>query len=169
MNVGKICCRTTHLAEGGETVQAAAERMRRENVGTLVVLDAGRKPVGIVTDRDLALRVVAPGLDARATRIAQVMTANPRFVGETTSIEDALATLRDLAVRRLPVVDGGGRLVGIVSMDDVLQHVSEELSSLGRIAGWVRPGSRLPAAVPPRPAKRPSAQGLQRATPDLEC
>jgi signal-transduction protein with cAMP-binding, CBS, and nucleotidyltransferase domain len=169
MNVGMICCRTTHLADAGEPVQAAAERMRHENVGTLVVLDAGRRPVGIVTDRDLVLRVVAAGLDARATRVAQVLTANPRTVGETASIEEALATLRDLAVRRLPVVDGGGALVGIVSMDDVLQHVAEELSSLGRIAGWVRPGSRLPAAAAQRPARRPSAQGLQRATPDLEC
>lgn len=169
MVVGRICCRITHLADGEETVQAAAERMRRENVGTLVVLDGEHRPFGIVTDRDLVLRVVAAGLDARATRVAQVMTAHPRNIAETAPIEDALRCMRDLAVRRLPVVDADGRLVGIVTMDDVLELLSEELESLGRIVGGMRTGSRAPAALPPRSAPRASGQGLQRATPDLEC
>lgn len=169
MSVGRICSRVTHLADRGESVQLAAERMKAENVGTLLVVDADRKPIGILTDRDLALRVVAGGLDARKTKVGDVMSAHPRWVSETAAIEDAVATMRGLAVRRLPVVDDAGRLVGIVSIDDVLELVTEELSDLGRIVGWSHPGVSVPAAVPARPKARPTAAGLQRASSDLEC
>lgn len=169
MSVGKICSRTTHLAEPQESAQVAAERMKVENVGTLIVLDGARKPVGILTDRDLALRVVARGLDPRKTKVEEVMSAHPRWVSEGTAIEDAVETMRGLAVRRLPVVDAGQRLVGIVSLDDVLELVAEELGNLGKITAWVRPGNALPVAVPAPRKRAASAQGLQRAASDPEC
>jgi CBS domain-containing protein len=169
MTVGKFCSRTTHLAGSEESVQVAAERMKVENVGTLIVLDEARRPVGILTDRDLALRVVAPGLDPRRTNVAQAMSAHPRCVGEATAIEDAVETMRGLAVRRLPVVDAQQRLIGILSIDDVLELVAEELSNLGKITGWVRLGNSLPVAVPVPRKRLAPAQGLQRAASDPEC
>ena len=170
MSIGRICSRATHLADLEESAQAAADRMQDQNVGTLVVVDPDRKPIGILTDRDLAVRVVAPALDARTTTVGQVMTSHPQWVREETPIEDAVATMRSLGIRRLPVVDGRERLVGIVSADDVLELLAQELENLGRIAGSSRPGSAMPATGP-RPPKRPaaSAEGLQRSAADLEC
>jgi signal-transduction protein with cAMP-binding, CBS, and nucleotidyltransferase domain len=170
MSVGRICSRCTHLAGPEESVLVAADRMKDENVGTLLVVDADRRPVGILTDRDLAVRVVAPGLDARATTVGQVMTAHPRWVGEETPIEDAVAAMRGLAVRRMPVVDGDGRLAGIVSVDDVLELVTEELGNLGRIVGASQPGAGVPATRPSEARRRrPATAGLERASSDLEC
>lgn len=169
MSVGKVCSRTTHLADIEESVQVAADRMKEENVGTLVVIDGERKPVGILTDRDVAVRLVAPGLDARTTTVGQVMTAHPRYVSERTPIEDAVKLMRRLAVRRLPVVDRAGRLAGIVSIDDVLEFVTEELINLGRIVGSSRPGSNVPSTETSVREKPVPPEGLQRASADLEC
>jgi CBS domain-containing protein len=170
MSVGKICSRTTHLAGLEESASVAASRMKEQNVGTLLVVDDNRRPIGIVTDRDLALRVVGPGLDPRATMVGQVMTARPRSAQEQTPIEDAVATMRSLGVRRLPVVDEDERLVGIVSLDDVLELVTEELNNLGRIVALSRPAPEAPAAEAPRAKRRRRASaGLERASSDLEC
>lgn len=146
MTVGRICSRITYLAERGESVQAAARRMQKENVGTLIVVDARSRPVGIVTDRDLALGVVARGLDPRVATVEQVMTPDPSCVPEETAIESAVETMRGLGVRRLPVVDARGSLVGILSVDDVLELVTEELCSLGRLLGLSHSQTWGPAA-----------------------
>jgi len=170
MTVGKLCSRIVHLADAAENVRVAADRMRSENVGTLVVLDGDRRPVGIVTDRDLALRVVRPALDCRTTTVGDVMTAHPRTVGEETPVEAAVETLRVLGIRRLPVVDADGRLVGILSFDDVLERVSAELDGLRRIVGISHAGTGLPATRRrDPPARTPALAGLERARGDLEC
>ena len=72
MSVGRICTRTVDLADLDETAQVAASRMNTRNVGTLLVLDDQKRPVGIVTDRDLAIRVVAKGLDPNSTTLESV-------------------------------------------------------------------------------------------------
>ena len=163
MTVGRICTRTTHLADPHETVRTAARRMEDVNVGTLVVLDVNRRPIGIVTDRDLVLRCVARGLDPDETTVSQVMSAPPRCVVETAPIEDAMAILRRASVRRLPVVDDDGRLEGIVSVDDVVELLVEELEHLGRIVGCARPAETQARQGAPEPA------GLERSAADLEC
>jgi CBS domain-containing protein len=131
MTVGRICQREVDLADAGEPVRAAAQRMRARNVGSLVILDTERRPIGIVTDRDLALAVVAEGRDADEVRVGDVMSPAPRTVSEDTPIEDTLAVMRARHVRRLPVVDARGRLVGMVSVDDVLSLLAEEFAQLG--------------------------------------
>ena len=133
MTVGRICQREVDLAQATEPVRAAAQRMESRNVGSLVVIDEGERPMGILTDRDLALRVVAGGLDADATLVAQVMTPQPRTVSEETPIEDALGLMRSASVRRLPVVDRKGRLVGVVSLDDILSLLAEEFEEVGKL------------------------------------
>jgi CBS domain-containing protein len=144
MTIGKICQREVHLADLDESTLAAAQRMRETNVGTLIVLDENKKPVGILTDRDLVLRVMAVGRSPERTRVLDVMTAHPRTVTAQTPIEDVVAAMRTLGVRRMPVVTKDGRLVGIVSLDDVLALLAEELGGLGRIFEHSKPNSTLP-------------------------
>ena len=170
MTVGRICSRSTFLAYPDESVHVAADRMKDENVGTLLVIDNDKRPIGIVTDRDVVLRVVAPGLDSRATTVRQIMTSHPRCVQDGTPIEDAVNTMRTLGVRRLPVVDQNERLVGILSVDDVLELVTEELGQLGRVVGLSRPGASVPATTRTQTKpRRPAHAGLERASSDLQC
>jgi CBS domain-containing protein len=119
--------------EPDESVSAAARRMADRGVGTLVVLNSAGAPAGLVTDRDLVLRVLAASRDADETKVAEVMTLEPRSVREDNSIEGAIALMRAGGFRRLPVVDGDGRLVGIVSLDDVLALLAEESAQIGAL------------------------------------
>jgi CBS domain-containing protein len=133
MSVGRICRREVHLASGDEPVVDAARRMSEHNVGTLVVLDDEKRPVGVLTDRDIALRVVGCDRPARTTRVAQVMSAVSNPVGEDTPIEDVLSLMRAGPFRRVPVVARDGSLVGVVSLDDVLELLAEEFQTIGGI------------------------------------
>jgi len=108
----------------------AARRMRDENIGSIVVARQG-EPLGIVTDRDLALRVVADAQDANSLHVEDVMSPDPIFVSDRRSLDDVLKTMRDLGVRRLPVVDHSGLLEGIVTMDDILTHLARQIGQLG--------------------------------------
>ncbi len=141
MSVGRICSREVDLADESETVQAAGGRMAARNVGTLVVVDAAGRPVGILTDRDLTLRVIGLGRDPNIVTVAQVMTRDPATVSEETPIEQALDSMRRHGVRRLPVVGSDGRLAGLLSMDDVLELLIEEFHALGGILGSSWPTS----------------------------
>ena len=130
MSVGRICLRDVDLGQRDESACEAARRMQERGVGTLLVLDEARTPVGLVTDRDLALRVVALGRDPRRVTVREVMTEHLKTVNEGASIESALSLMRSAAVRRLPVVDDDGRLVGILSLDDILGLLAEEFVSI---------------------------------------
>jgi CBS domain-containing protein len=107
--------------------------MATRHVGTLVVVNDEKQPIGILTDRDLALRVVGHGRDPFGTTIADVMTANPKAIPEETPIEDTLDHMRIHGVRRLPVVGQNGRLVGIVSLDDILTLLADELRQASKL------------------------------------
>lgn len=108
----------------------AARLMRDQNIGSIVVAREG-EPLGIITDRDLALRVVADAQDANRVRLEEVMSPHPIFVSDRRSVEDVLKTMRDLGVRRLPIVDDRSRLEGIVTMDDILTHLARQIGQLG--------------------------------------
>jgi CBS domain-containing protein len=141
MSVGKICIRDVDLADTGETVQVAAARMHARKVGTLVVLDRDKVPIGIVTDRDLAVRVVAEGRDPYQTTVGDVMSTCPRSVKEDLPIEAALTVMRSGPYRRIPVVDSAGKLAGLVSLDDVLDLLAEEFSQVGALLKQESPQS----------------------------
>ena len=131
MSVGRICVRDVDLAEAGESVQAAAQRMNSRKVGTLLVINSDQEPIGVITDRDLTVRVLAQGLDPIQTRVGQVLTTFPRTVREETSIEDALHIMRSGQFRRLPVVDKADKLVGLISLDDILDLLTAEFREIG--------------------------------------
>jgi len=141
MTVGRICVREVDLTESDETVQVAAERMHDRKVGSLVVQDGEGRPTGIVTDRDLAIRVVAQGRDPYRTLVGEVMTRFPRTIEESTPIENAITVMRSGTFRRLPVVDRDGKLVGLLTLDDILDLLTEEFRQIGQLLQKEGPGS----------------------------
>jgi CBS domain-containing protein len=129
MRVADICKRDVDTARYEESALDAACRMRDRQVGTVVVLD-GDRPVGILTDRDLTVRVLAGGLDPK-TRVSEVMTPSPTTVREDATVATALGYMRSGRFRRLPVVGQDGHLRGILALDDVLGMVAESLAEIG--------------------------------------
>jgi len=130
MSIGKYCPRTVRSVRPGETARAAAQRMREEGVGCLVVTDQGR-PVGVVTDRDLALKVLREDLDAGALPVREVMQSPVVTIAADAPLGEGVKKLRKSALRRLVVVDDKKDAVGVFAADDLLRLVATELGDLG--------------------------------------
>ena len=113
-----------------DTVDLVAQSMKRQDIGALPVVDSEstKKLIGIVTDRDLALKVVADGLDPRQTRIEGVMARNLVTCGVQDDLQSALDAMSQSQLRRIPVVDNG-RLVGIISQADVAMQLAQPEAS----------------------------------------
>lgn len=133
MSVGRICERAVETVGVEESASQIANRMHQRAVGSVVVVNACYVPVGIVTDRDLVERVLAPGLSPLKTIASDVMTRDPTTVFLTCAIEEALAVMRDSRCRRLPVVDREQKLVGVVTLDDILMLLANEFKEVGRL------------------------------------
>jgi CBS domain-containing protein len=131
MDIGLLCVREVDTLPPQATALDAAKRMRERGVGTLVVVNEQRHPMGLVSDRDLTLRVMARAHDAASTPIVDVMSPMSTTVLDSSSIESALAQMRIGRMRRLPVVNGKGTLVGIVALDDILAVLAREFSLVG--------------------------------------
>jgi len=142
MNVGEICNREVVVAYRDTRLVEAARLMREHHVGSLViVIDrlSERVPVGVITDRDIVVAVVAKELDARALTVGDIINAGGALVvREQDGLPDALRLMREKGVRRVPVVTKSGALAGIVTIDDVLELVAEELRELVRTVGQER-------------------------------
>lgn len=129
MPVADYCSSRVETAGPSETLRALAERMDRKGVGCVVVVDEG-VVTGVVTDRDVALAVLAAGRDADATPTASLLGREPVTVHADRPLRVAAGLMRRHALRRLPVVDANGRLVGILSRDDLIQLLGRELSGM---------------------------------------
>jgi CBS domain-containing protein len=130
MNVGEICIREVVVTTRETTVMAASKQMRELHVGGLVVVDesSGKQmPVGIVTDRDIVIGVVALGLDPATLTVGDMMTSDLITCTEKDPVFEVLQTMRRRGVRRVPVVDPKGALCGIMALDDILAIIAEEL------------------------------------------
>jgi signal-transduction protein with cAMP-binding, CBS, and nucleotidyltransferase domain len=112
-----------------DTVGEVARVMRDREVGCVVVVDRGGELAGIVTDRDLALRVVGEGRSADIA-VEAVMTRDVATVSPHAPVETAAMTMHKRAVRRLPVTEDDGRLHGVVAMDDLLRHAADSVDVL---------------------------------------
>jgi len=112
-----------------EPVSEAAYLMRNEDIGALIVVDKDNKPIGIITDRDLVVSVIAERINPAEVSVEDIMTKDPITVDENTDLYDILRTLPEHSVRRLPVTQNG-KLSGIVSIDDLIVIVATELANL---------------------------------------
>ena len=108
-----------------DTVQKAAELMKQHDIGPLPVVEdeASRKLIGIITDRDIVINVLAQKKDASKTRVSEAMTPGPVTCRETESLNDALEKMSSYQVRRIPVVDENNRIVGIIAQADVATRI----------------------------------------------
>jgi CBS domain-containing protein len=128
MKLNDLFTRRVITAGPEDPLTAVARRMQEHNVGTVVIVE-DQRPVGIVTDRDLALALGAQDLSPQ-TPVQKVMTRHVLAVPEDTGIFTATQFIRDREVRRLPIVDREDRLVGLVSLDDLLRCLARELYNL---------------------------------------
>jgi CBS domain-containing protein len=136
MRVGEFCSREVIVVDREETIPAAARLMREHHVGDVVVTeerDGERFPAGILTDRDIVVELVAAGIDLNAVSIGDVMSFELLTVREDDGLIEAIGRLQEKGVRRAPVVDARGALVGILAMDDLLELISEQLSGVVKL------------------------------------
>ena len=120
------------------SVTEVAETMAEADVGFLVVLDGDDEPVGVVTDRDIVVRAVARGRhDATA---AAVMTRHPSSVHDQATVTHAAQVMADRQCRRLALTDDAGRVIGVLSLDDLLRVAGDELGEIARAVRGTKHG-----------------------------
>ncbi len=137
MNVGQVCGRHIVTVLPGGDLTAAAALMREKHIGYLVVVESEsmRRPVGVLTDRDIVVSVVAMKVDPASLTVGDVMTPRVVCTDEQSPLDTALVQMRRNGVRRLPVLGAEGEVVGVLSIDDALQAIMNELDSA---AGSIR-------------------------------
>lgn len=136
MTIGAICNRDVITVLRDTTVLEAAKQMRQQHVGDVVVIEAGNdkaKPIGILTDRDIVIELVAPELDCKVMTVGDIMVNNLVSINQSSGIFDAIQTMSAKGIRRLPVVDDAGDLVGIIALDDLLLLLAKELGGLSKL------------------------------------
>ena len=127
MRVDQYCKREVVAIAGDADVTEAAGLMRDRLVGFLVVFesdDPARRPIGVLTDRDIVLEVTAPSIDPHAVTVADVMTHNPMMARDSDDLSELMHGMRMAGIRRVPVVDANGALTGVIAVDDMIEVVS---------------------------------------------
>lgn len=125
MRVGEVMTQGVETTTAETTLQAAALRMREAGVGMLPILE-GRRPIGVITDRDITVRATANGLDPTKSHVRDVMTSHVFCCFEDESIEEAARLMQEHTVRRILVLDRDKRMVGIITLDDLSSLSREE-------------------------------------------
>jgi len=136
MPVGEVCIREVIICNRGTSIREAAQLMRQYHVGDLLIVDErdGRRiPVGIITDRDIVLSVVALKLDPAVINVGNVVSEKIVTIREDQGLFDTIQLMRAHGIRRMPVVDQQGALAGIVSVDDLIQLFAEEMNELAKL------------------------------------
>lgn len=140
MRTGDLCIRQVVSATADMPVLELTRLMRNRHVGSVVIVDKGaaRKPIGIVTDRDIVVEVVAAGLAPDAVRVSEILQRSPIVINEGASGAETIRLMSVNGIRRVPVVDNQGALVGIVSYDDVMVQWVGPMVALADLAGRER-------------------------------
>lgn len=166
MDLGSLCHRAIVSVDRSATVQQAAALMREHHVGSVVITetqDEGHRVCGLVTDRDLAIEVMARGGDGSLGRISQLATGKLVGAPMRASLDDAIALMQTHGVRRLLVHDDDGGLIGLISFDDVLRACADRLNALADVLrkGIERETAerQVVAAAPRQPLLRVPAMG----------
>jgi CBS domain-containing protein len=137
MPISEFCNREVVFATREMSIPEAAQLMRRHHVGDLVVVnevDGKRVPVGIVTDRDIVIEIIARSLDLDDFSVGDIMSPQLVSVQEKEGIFETIRLMRTKGIRRIPVVNQEGGLEGIVSVDDILDLLAEEMAELAKVA-----------------------------------
>lgn len=137
MHIGEISTTKAIFCKRETTVLEAALLMRQHHVGDLIVVDdlSGEQvPIGILTDRDIVVSITAEGLDPRSIEAGDVMSAELLAASEDADVHETIERMRFKGVRRMPVTNSAGSLVGIVSVDDMMEFLAEEMTTLSRIS-----------------------------------
>lgn len=137
MTKNPVCCLSSDSAE------KAAQTMKREDIGSVPVVEdnQSKKLVGIVTDRDLALKIVAEGRDPKSARVSDVMSRELVTCSADDDAQNAIDAMEDHQIRRLPVVDTTGRIVGIIAQADIAQRLGDE--ETGKMVGEISKPKRM--------------------------
>lgn len=136
MSIGEICTRDTVIATRDSSIIEVARLMREHHVGDIVIVrkEGGENiPVGLVTDRDLVVEVLASGLEPDTVSIGDLVTFEVVTARESDEVWETIARMRAKGVRRMPVVNERGGLVGIVTLDDLLELLADALAALARV------------------------------------
>jgi len=138
MTKNPVCCLPTDM------VAKAAKLMKSKNIGSLPVIENGqtRKLVGIVTDRDLTLKIVAEGLDAKSTKVEAVMTRKVVTCRAEDDLQKALDAMAEHQLRRIPVVDNDNQLLGIIAQADVATRVDKPKKTAALVKGISRSNAK---------------------------
>lgn len=147
---GEFCNRRVVVARKGETITEVAQRMREQHVGSVIVVDhqpgGSPVPIGILTDRDIVVRVLAnTDRHVSSFRVGDVMTEQPIKAWEDDDLADVLKRMRAFGIRRVPVVDRPGVLQGIVSLDDILEFIQEQVADMSTLLYREREHEERPA------------------------
>ncbi len=137
-----VMTREPASCEPGDSITQVAGVMKREDVGSVPVVDSrqGKKLVGIVTDRDIVLKVLADGADVERATVRDAMTPNPAHCRENDDVEQAVRLMSDRQVRRMPIVDSEGRLCGIIAQADVATRVNRDQTTGELVEAISEPG-----------------------------
>jgi len=136
MPIGEFCNREVVFATRETSIPEAAQLMRKFHVGDLVVVDevdGKRVPVGIVTDRDIVIEIVSQSLDLNEFSVGDIMSPQLISVQEKEGVFETIRLMRAKGIRRIPVVNQEGGLEGIVSADDILDLLAEEMTELAKV------------------------------------
>ena len=136
MKLGNVCTRNVHTTTANEPLAEAARELIVRDIGALAVVETHggvRRAIGVVTDRDIVFGQVRRAADLHCLTVGDVMTANPLTLPESSSVAEAIESMSQMGVRRVPVVNAAGELSGIASIDDLLPIVAEELSVLAKL------------------------------------
>jgi CBS domain-containing protein len=132
--IGNSCVRDVITVTSDATVAEAAALMRQHHIGALVIIADGGRPVAILTDRDIVIEVVAAGLAPQTVKVSEIVQRALTPVSEEASFTETVRLMTVNGVRRMPVVDARGRLVGIITLDDILRQLVGPLTAVADLA-----------------------------------
>lgn len=127
MNVSEVMSRSTFSVSIPSSVREAVQLMAKKNIGSVIVVDK-RKPIGILTERDVLKKIVARGMDANETDVSAIMSSPLQTITEETSVSDAASIMREKKIRRLPVVKGD-QVIGMLTARDIAEAARFSLAT----------------------------------------
>jgi CBS domain-containing protein len=135
MGIGELCHRVVVTIQRQASAEDAARLMRASHIGNVVVVDGADsvRPVGMLTDRDIVVKIVAQGLTPAQTPVGSIMSTPVVAVREEDGFIEALDKMSARGVRRAPVVDADGRMCGLISVDDLVPLLARELAKIGAL------------------------------------